>query len=139
MMESILFVEEKLRNLFSKHEYLEIRYEYKALLNTHIVEIKPVHCFEKDRVFAVKQMEIEMEFREAFPFEEILFITENILIQIQKPILELGVCSGIDISSIILKRHSVVQRGFKPVCRPPSESIKTNLTNQDSFSESFFH
>lgn len=92
-MKSIEFIKNKLEELYSFHSYLEIKYEYRLYLNTHIIEVKPVHCFNSDKEYIFKQIDLEDQFQILFPEEEILFITTNDLIQIERPILELGVSS----------------------------------------------
>lgn len=90
-MESQKFLIEKLKDLFNCYSYLEIKYEYKNVIDTHVVEIKPIHCFESDRPYKIKQIEIQQVFEEEFPYEQLIFITENILVKVNNPILELGV------------------------------------------------
>ena len=89
-MESNKFIINKLREIYSLLSYLEIRYEYRNDISTHIIEVKPLHCFDKDKSYIAKQIALEEEFETEFPNEEILFMTENVLIQIENPILELG-------------------------------------------------
>ena len=90
-MESINFLTEKLHGIFNLHSYLEIKYEYRRYIQTHIIEVKPVHCFESDKQYIDQQINLEELFEELFPEEEILFITENNLIKVEEPILKLGV------------------------------------------------
>ncbi|MBJ2174057.1 hypothetical protein JBL43_07405 [Aureibaculum sp. A20] len=90
-MESIDFLKEKLELLHDICPYLEIKYEYRSYINTHIIEVKPIHCFEKDIEYVNGQILLEDDFEESFPDEEILFITDNELISVENPILELGI------------------------------------------------
>jgi hypothetical protein len=89
-MDSIQFLKDKLSDLHNKFLYLEIRYEYRESIDAHIIEVKPIHCFEKDTPYKYEQINIQKAFKELFPYEEILFMTENILFQIEDPILTLG-------------------------------------------------
>jgi hypothetical protein len=89
-MESIDFLKSKLEELYKALPYLEIRYEHRLSINTHIIEIHPIHCFEKDKDYIDFQIFLENEFENLFIEEEILFITSNELISIQNPIAEFG-------------------------------------------------
>ncbi|KFF17343.1 hypothetical protein [Flavobacterium hydatis] len=100
-MKSIIFLKEKLSDIFNTHSYLEIQYEYRSQIKTHIIEVKPAHCFESDKKYIDQQISLENSFEELFHNEEILFITENELIQIDQPILKLGV-SEINVNQEIL-------------------------------------
>lgn len=94
-MDSINFIKEKLYYLYELFPYLEIQYEYNYKINTHVIEVKPIHCFNSDKKYADFQIDFEAEFEENFPYEDILFMTENILIQISDPILKLGSSNNI--------------------------------------------
>ncbi|GIQ57725.1 hypothetical protein Flavo103_08610 [Flavobacterium collinsii] len=99
MKESIIFLKEKLSELYSEHSHLEIRYEYKSIINTHVIEVKPVHCFNSDRPYILKQIEVEDAFENTFFGEDIVFITDDSLIKINNPILSLGVSTiNVDLS-----------------------------------------
>lgn len=91
MMKPTDFLIEKLNELFKSHSYLEIQYEFRDIMNLHIIEIKPSHCYESDRPYILKKIEIENEFESLFPNHEIMFMTENELFKIENPILSLGV------------------------------------------------
>ena len=99
MKDSILFLKEKLTELYSSHPYLEIRYEYKNIINSHIVEVKPIHCFNSDRQYILKQIEIENAFESEFYSEDIVFVTGDSLVTVKNPILNLGVSTiNVDLS-----------------------------------------
>lgn len=90
-MESIDFLNKRLSDIFMSLPYLEIRYEFRTHVNTHVIEVKPPHCFERDNDYVNKQIDLEEDFEGLFPHEEIVFLTDNELITIENPILELGV------------------------------------------------
>lgn len=155
MKESIIYLKGKLSLLFEEHSYLEIRYEYKTTINSHIIEVKPVHCFNSDKKYIVKQIEIEKAFEDNFYGEEILFVTEDSLVKIVNPILSLGVTSiNVDLSQFI-KQKIVISTPklcfdnscyiisennvFEVINDPPGDAIATNNKPQDSniLSESF--
>lgn len=93
-MESIKFLKDQLHTLFERLPYLQIKYEYRSRLDTHIVHILPTFCFEKDKLYAELQFDLEDRFNELFNEENILFISDNELIKIECPILELGVSNN---------------------------------------------
>jgi len=138
MIEAINFLKEELASLYNAHKYLEIRYEFDSLIDTHIIEVKPAHCFEKDRVFADRQIELEEKFRLLFPNEDILFITENILIKLENPLLELGVCNHVlegEVFQTIIraKRYpsSVVACSSYVLVEPPTDFSNASYVTQD--------
>ncbi len=105
MKESIKYLRDKLTKLFVAHPYLEIRYEYKNIVNSHIIEVKPIHCFNSDRQYILKQIEIENAFEDNFYGEEIVFITEDSLVKIVTPILSLGVTSiNVNLSKFVQQK-----------------------------------
>lgn len=89
-MESINFLKEELNRIYTSLPYLEIKYEYRSNINTHLIEVRPIHCYEKDNQYIKQQVALEDIFEELFPQEEILFMTDNVLIKIDNAILELG-------------------------------------------------
>lgn len=106
-MDSKNFIIEKLKGLYADLSYLEIRYEFRVNIATHLIEVKPVHCYNKDKAYILKQIAIENQFEELFSNEEILFMSENILIQIEKPILELGISLIEQKSQIVTASYSI--------------------------------
>lgn len=85
------FLIEKLNNIFEAHSYLEIRYEFRVHINTHIIDVRPLHCFEGDKDYIEQQIALEDLFEEYFPDQEIVFISDNPLLKVKDPILSLGV------------------------------------------------
>ncbi|AXP80914.1 hypothetical protein CJ739_1829 [Mariniflexile rhizosphaerae] len=86
-MTSIDYLIKKLKELHANCEFLDIKYEYKKYLNTHIIDVRPKEFFETDTFYVASQLSLEDEFEELFPTEEIIFISDNELIEIEKPIL----------------------------------------------------
>jgi len=155
MKESIIYLKEKLSLLFEEYSYLEIRYEYKTTINSHIIEVKPVHCFNSDKKYIVEQIEIENAFEDNFYGEEIVFVTEDSLVKIVNPILSLGVTTiNVDLSQFIKQKvvistpklcfdnscYAISESNiFEVLNEPPADKITTNNKPQDSniLSESF--
>ena len=84
------FIEEKLRLLASKFIDIQIRYEYRANTNSHLIEIIPLSFFEGNETYFEEEAKIEDEFEQLFPSENIVFISEGSLTVIKRADLELG-------------------------------------------------
>lgn len=107
-MNSQEFIIDKLRNLSYKYSDLKIRYEFRANTLSHIVEILPVTFFETKLEFIVDEVELEKEFEQAYPLENIVFVSENSLTEIRRVDLELGYDGKIYIYSDSLPEFEVV-------------------------------
>lgn len=85
------YIERKLRALYSKFSGIKIRYEINALTGAHIIEVLPFSLFEDDQDYVLAEMEMEEEFEVLYgDKEEILFVSEDSLNQIESPIFQLG-------------------------------------------------
>ena len=87
MKPSVKFIKEELINLSNKLPYLEVQYEYRERNLTHIIEIKPICCFEKDSQYIDFEIDLKDRFSELFTNEDLLFISVDSLNKIEKPIL----------------------------------------------------
>jgi hypothetical protein len=67
---------QKLANLFNN---LTFTYEYKEILQTHVVEVKPEFEFSLNDDYIDAEIDLTSEFDELFYPESILFISENSL------------------------------------------------------------
>jgi len=88
-MNSKEFLTEKLNELFSKFEGVQIRYEYRVNTQSHIVEVIPLNFFEGNEYMEAEAM-IEEEFESLYQQENIVFISEGSLTEIKHAELELG-------------------------------------------------
>lgn len=107
-MNSQEFIIDKLRNLSYKYSDLKIRYEFRANTLSHIIEILPVTFFKTKLEFIVDEVELEKEFEQAYPIENIVFVSENSLTEIRRVDLELGYDGKIYIYSDSLPEFEVV-------------------------------
>ncbi len=89
-MNSQEFIIDKLRNLSYRYSDLKIRYEFRANTLSHIIEILPLSFFETKLEFIGDEVELEKEFEQTYPLENIVFVSENSLTEIRKEDLELG-------------------------------------------------
>lgn len=108
MIKSQEFLLTRLSELYNELPYLEIQYEYRSNINTHIIFVLPNHCFEKDADYVRMQITLEDNFEELFPNEEIVFISDNDLFSVERPILSLGV-SNIDVQYESLHVYSEME------------------------------
>jgi hypothetical protein len=89
-MKSIEFLETKLKELYAKFSDVKIRYEYRANTNSHLVEIIPFSFFDENEDYMTLEANIEDEFEASFPHENIVFISEGSLSEINCPDFKLG-------------------------------------------------
>lgn len=89
-MKSIEFLETKLNELYAKFSDVKIRYEYRANTYSHLIEIIPLSFFEGNEEYISLEANIEDEFEASFPNENIVFISEGSLSEINNPDLKLG-------------------------------------------------
>ncbi len=82
-MKSKQFIQAELKKIYSIFEGIEIRYEYRDSISTHIIEIKPIELYEGNTEYIVKEIELKNSFSDMFPHEDILFITDDYLTQIR--------------------------------------------------------
>ena len=79
------FLRKKLEKISLEIEDVEIAYEYRVTTQTHIIEIKPNSVFEHSKEYIDKEIDLENEFSDQFPGEELLFISEDSLTEIESP------------------------------------------------------
>lgn len=89
-MKSIEFLETKLNELYAKFSDVKIRYEYRANTYSHLIEIIPLSFFEGNEEYISLEAKIEDEFEASFPNENIVFISEGSLSEINNPEFTLG-------------------------------------------------
>lgn len=89
-MNQVEFIKYKLQSLNNICPYLNIKYEYRVYTDTHIIDIRPQYFFEVDKLYILQQLEIESEFEEKYPYDNIMFISEDSLTRIDNPIFELS-------------------------------------------------
>lgn len=109
-MKSKEFLIEKLTEISSKFEDVKIRYEYRKNTNSHIVEVIPLAIFNNDKEYMVAEADLEDEFETLFPKEDIVFISEGSLTEIESPELLLGY-ESITFDNLVFATEFVVE-GF---------------------------
>lgn len=64
---------------------VKIAYEYRNASNTHIVEVKPQSVFKDSKKYIDMELELEKDFSQQFPDQELLFISKDSLTEIKSP------------------------------------------------------
>ena len=82
-MDSKTFIINKLNTLINLMPELTIRYKHDQNYNTHIIEVNPSSSFYEDEDYREYESELEDLFEANFPEENILFITEDSLNNIE--------------------------------------------------------
>ncbi len=90
MSNSTEFLKDKLKKLYDTFSNIKIRYEYKLNTCSHLIEILPLSFFENNEEYVILEAEIEAEFETIFPDENIIFISEDSLSEIENPEFKLG-------------------------------------------------
>lgn len=89
-MESKKFIKSKLESIHSLFKNMGVRYEYRDNISTHIIEVKPIDFFNNNNAYIDLEMQLEDEFYNLFPNEELLFVTMDSLTKINIPEFELA-------------------------------------------------
>lgn len=84
------YILDQLNDLYTRFEGIKIRYEFNVDLYVHIIEVLPLHIFEEKQDYILAEMKIEEEFQTLFEDEEILFVSEGSLNQIEEASFSLG-------------------------------------------------
>ena len=72
----------ELRNIFPE---LSFKYKYNPNTSTHIVDVRPLDCYQKNQDYIKYEAEFGFEFDSIFYPETILFVSEDSLTQIINP------------------------------------------------------
>jgi len=84
------FLKDKLKSIAQKYEDIKIRCEFRLNTNTYLIKIIPTGLFETNEEYIQDEINLEIEFEELFPQDEILFITEGSLNEIRTVDFEFG-------------------------------------------------
>lgn len=76
------FINKKIEYLKFKFKDIEIKYQYKITTDTHIIKISPLSLYKNNIEYLFDENDFENEFNKLYPFEEILFISEDSLTKI---------------------------------------------------------
>lgn len=102
-MNSIQFLENKLKQLSERFQNANIRYEARESQAVHIIDITPLDFYQSEE-YMYAEASLEDEFVSLFPEQTILFVSADSLTQVTDPrlILKCRTVMEIDINQIIL-------------------------------------
>ena len=89
-MKSVDFIKEKLDGLVNTLPYIKCSYKYNEFDDTHIIKIEPYVIFEKDDKYIELERQIVDDFIKRYPYEGIVFISENDIIDMSQTIFEVA-------------------------------------------------
>lgn len=84
-MNAIDFVKQRLTELVGQLPTLQCRYEYDEPAALHLIEVLPLAAYELDERYLALEEAITFAFIEAFPFENIAFVSESSLVRVSNP------------------------------------------------------
>lgn len=84
-MKSKEFIKKQLGGISKKYLGIKIRYEYRESTNSHIIEVIPLNLFDTNPGYIEDEINLEEEFENNFPNENIVFISEDSLTEIRMP------------------------------------------------------
>lgn len=87
------YIRQELTRIWNSFPEVQFRYEFKIHTNTHVIEVIPVSFFEENEEYLRLESDFEFEFEQIFPEEEILFISEGSLTEIQNAEFHIGAIS----------------------------------------------
>lgn len=88
-MESKNFVHEELKQFVKRFAASCVRYEYDPHALVHMVEVLPGKVYHTDKEYIAWENDIYNRFVNKFPCENICFTTEDSLVSVEKPDMEL--------------------------------------------------
>lgn len=89
-MKSKQYLLEKLQELSLNFKDIKIRYEHRLNTSSHLIEVIPLAIFQSNEEYMLAEANLEDEFENLFPQEDIVFVSEDSLTEIKRPDLLLG-------------------------------------------------
>lgn len=84
-MNSKEFIKNRLNELRNIFPELSFKYKYNPNTSTHIVDVRPLDCYQRNQDYIKYEAEFGFEFDNIFYPETILFVSEDSLTQISNP------------------------------------------------------
>jgi hypothetical protein len=84
-MNSFSYLKDKLGELVKTVPHVRVRYAYDSEFKNHIVEIKPAEVYRDDLTFAENESALCLDFSEKFPYDSIIFISEDDAVKVEHP------------------------------------------------------
>ncbi len=85
-MKSNNYIIQKIDDLVRAFPELKIRYEFDSFSDSHIIEVLPAKEYKDNTKYAKYETQLMFDFISEYPLEEIVFITEEDLVEIENPI-----------------------------------------------------
>ncbi len=80
----VCFIKDKLKNLIYNFPQMKVSYVFDVLSNSHIIEVLPSEEFKRNVEYSKYETQLILEFITKYPNEDIVFVTENDLIEVTK-------------------------------------------------------
>ena len=84
-MKAYDYIKNKLENLIDIFPQMKVSYEFEKLSNSHFIEILPSKEFRENLKYSKYETNLIMDFITMYPNEDIVFVTENDLIEVNNP------------------------------------------------------
>jgi hypothetical protein len=84
-MDSFSYLKAQLAKLTHSIPFIRIRYSFDPEFKNHIIEVKPSDVYNDDLTFAEHESELCLDFSEKFPYDSIIFISEDDAVKIEHP------------------------------------------------------
>jgi len=79
------FIENRLQELIEKFPQMRVSYEFDILSNSHFIEVLPSEEFKTNSEYSKFETNLIVDFISTYPNEDIVFLTENDLIEVNNP------------------------------------------------------
>ncbi len=80
------FIIGRLQSLIDNFPQMRVRYEFDGFTSSHFIEVLPSSEFKENHKYSKYETNLIIDFIAEFPNEDIVFITENDLIEINNPL-----------------------------------------------------
>lgn len=99
MKEQIAYIRNFLEKAIERFPILSFAMEYDALKNTFIIEVKPFSQYSTNVEYGESEYFFTVDFEHKFPQDTIMFVSDESLTKVRRPILELGCVNSFELSS----------------------------------------
>lgn len=132
-MKAYDFIKDKLENLIDIFPQMKVSYEFEKLSNSHFIEVLPSKEFRENSKYSKYETNLIMDFITMYPNEDIVFVTENDLIEVNNPsFIKKGVLydkENLFWNSNIWSNNSISSFSLKSKKFPESSINSIDITN----------
>lgn len=79
------FIENRLQELIENFPQMRVSYKFDILSNSHFIEVLPSKEFRSNSEYSKFETNLIIDFISTYPNEDIVFVTENDLIEVNNP------------------------------------------------------